>query len=747
MGNLNRVKKIFFVKAFSFIFLSLITIQSYSQVNHWETVVYNSDTWDYFIGTSNPGNSWYTTSFNSTAWPKGSGGFGYGDGDDNTITGLTPSVFTRIDFNIVDTSTIAKALLNMDYDDSFVAYLNGVEIARSNIGSLGVVPLYNALANGNHEAVMYSGGNPESYTIQKNVLSQLLVPGNNVLAIEVHNVNGTSSDLSCISFLSLGITNSTINYGNTPTWFVAPFDFYSSNLPIITIDTYDQPIVDDPKIPAEIGIIYNGQGLTNLVTDYPTEFLGPVMIEQRGETSQGFAKKSYLFETVDSLGQDKDVKFLNFEMEEDWVLYGPYSDKTFLRNILTMKIGREMGSYHSRTRAVEVVLNDEYRGVYVLMEKIKRDKKRLDISKMTIEDTSGVELTGGYIFRIDKGVYDGWNSAYDVPDNPGTKRYFQYVYPKETDIQIQQEDYIKSYVDSFEVALASPLFHHPSGNRYNDFIEFRSFFDFFIINEVANNIDGFRLSSYFHKEKDSKDGLLHAGPFWDFNLAYGNGDYCEGWQTNNWQYLGCGQSSTFWWERFLEDTMYTRGLRCRWDELRQTTLSTPYLMNFIDSMQVELDPAASRNYIEYPVLGAYLWPNPPPWYSTYGGEVDDMQVWLTNRLNWLDNNMPGISSNCDDFIPIEPDTTLALSKKLEPLVASLKVIPNPVTDRATIFVRSEGKEQYLELYNSLGMLLQKTAIFNGGTFELKRDGLPSGVYILKAYSEQEVVGISKVVFK
>lgn len=722
--------------------LIICTLQSfigYSQTNHWETVVYGNDIGKYHIGNTDPGNNWFNTSFNDASWPSGKGGFGYGDGDDSTNTGATVSVFSRTHFNIVDTSKISRAILHVDYDDGFVAYLNGVEIARSNIGSISTPPLYNDFANSNHEAVLYTGGTPEDFLIDKSVLNSLLVDGDNVLAIEAHNVTNTSSDLSSITYLTLGITDATTNYGTPPFWFFPPKEFYSSNLPIININSFNQPIVDDPKVLADFGIIYNGSGQINYKTDAPNEYSGDIMIEIRGESSQSFNKKSYAFETVDASGLDMDTSFLNFPSEEDWILYGPYSDKTFLRNVLAMKIGREMGSYNSRTRMVEVIVNGNYEGVYVMMEKIKKDKNRLDISKLAPIDIDSSQLTGGYIFRIDKGIYDGWYSNYDVPANPGNKMYYQYVYPDQDIIQPEQKDYIENYVDDFENALANQSFYNNDGKRYNEYIHFNSFFDFFLINEISNNVDGFRLSSYFHKNRDTKDGLLHAGPFWDFNLSFGNGDYCEGWKTNVWQYEECGQYGPFWWERFIEDTMYTRGLKCRWEELRQTTLETSYLMDYIDSMQTTLDSASLRNYDLHPILGTYVWPNPFPYYATYDEEVDDMQDWLTARLIWLDNNIPGIASNCDDFLNEGPNNIAKLK------ISHLDIYPNPASTQTIVYLKSEGKSQHIEIYNAIGRFIMETESFLGSTFTLNVSELENGLYVIKTYSDNRVIGISKMI--
>jgi hypothetical protein len=153
-------------------------------INHWETAVFKTDTWRYFIGTSDPGQDWKSLSFDDNLWPVGPGGFGYGDNDDNTEIPQCISVFLRIKFNITDTSLIRSAVLNIDYDDGFTAYLNNKEIART--GLTGINPSFDQLAV-DHEARMYSGGEPESFLLSREDLEKILLNGDNILAVELCN--------------------------------------------------------------------------------------------------------------------------------------------------------------------------------------------------------------------------------------------------------------------------------------------------------------------------------------------------------------------------------------------------------------------------------------------------------------------------------------------------------------------------------------------------------------------------------
>ena len=142
--------------------------------------------------------------------------------------------------------------------------------------------------------------------------------------------------------------------------------------------------------------------------------------------------------------------------ENDWILYAPYSDKSLIRNFLTFYLGNKLDRYNTRTKYCELVLNGDYKGIYILMEKIKRDKDRVDIARLNKSDIAGDELTGGYIVKIDKfsPAYDKyWISNYSTIG--GDRLYFQYHYPKYEDMSNEQLDYIKYFIDDFENSLYS----------------------------------------------------------------------------------------------------------------------------------------------------------------------------------------------------------------------------------------------------------------------------------------------------
>ena len=235
--------------------------KSYSKYpSHWETLVKAEEDWKYSPGSFSISQDWNTNNFNDQSWLLGQGGFGYGDNDDNTIiSSNTISIFLRKTFDIQDINDISHLLLHADYDDGFVAYLNGTEIMRSNNFNT-FFPSFNTTTNNDHEAVLYSGGIPEYKLLSFDDVSDLLVQGDNLLAIQVHNSSYTSSDLSSNFFLSAGIISSNTNYQSLPSWLVPPTVHMHSNFKLsngepVIISSMSGNISDSISIPNDL---FNG---------------------------------------------------------------------------------------------------------------------------------------------------------------------------------------------------------------------------------------------------------------------------------------------------------------------------------------------------------------------------------------------------------------------------------------------------------------------------------------------------------
>lgn len=724
------------MKVQNYLFLLFFFTQFiYAQIDHWETVVFAEDDWKYREGASNISDDWINLGFNDNSWLEGEGGIGYGDDDDNTIITQTASLYMRRTFTIEDLSKIDLVAFHADFDDGFVAYLNGVEIARSNIE--GNPPEYDAWASDYREAEMYQGGLPIAFANQQPPLNE----GENVLAIQTHNYDGgNSSDLTTLYWLSLGINDGSNDYAPTPEWFTPPTfvsNEFNTPLPVLQINTNGNAIYTDALM-GEMGIVWNGEGNDNYSLGTPNEFLGNVSVKKRGQTSLVLMPKNgYAIETKDAAGEDMDTSFLNFPTEEDWILHGPYSDKTLMRNVLTMQLAQRMGQYASRTRYVELMVNGQYEGIYVLMEKIKRDKNRVDIATLNPEDISGDELTGGYVFKLDKGEID-WYSDYNMQNNSSEKLHFSHVSPKRDKIQAEQAAYIEAYVDSFENAIASTILSY-GGKRYDEYIDLESFVDHFIISEVSKNVDGYRLSTYLFKDKNSKDGRIKAGPVWDYNIAYGNADYCYGPTTDDWAYFeDCSSQNPFWWSKMFQDEVFITTLKCRWEEHRAGPLNQDSIFALISKNSAIVSPALDRNFERWPVFGEYVWPNAII-SESYPQSVNYLRSFIAGRLDWLDENMLG---DCPTMTFIE-----------EPSIkTSFKIYPNP--SKGTLNLRydsSSADNAQVSIVNIYGQnlysqtLSTNTADQTTNLQKIDIHNIPAGTYFLKLVENQETKVVERFV--
>ncbi len=524
-----------------------------------------------------------------------------------------------------------------------------------------------------------------------------------------------------------------VTFGNHP---AHPFKFTSSNLPIVVINTFNQSIPDEPKIDAHMGIIYNGAGVRNYMTDPFNNYNNKIGIEIRGSSSQSFPQKSYGFETRDASNVQKDTIILGMPTENDWILYAPYDDKTCMRNILTYYIANKMGHYASRTKLCELVINGQYQGIYVMMEKIKRDSSRVNISKLNPGDTTGSQLTGGYIFKIDRTDGDGsfWTSSYQSSN--GNDINFVYVYPKTTDIETPQKNYIKACVDTFENVLNSSYFADPLIG-YRKYADENSFIDYFIVNEASLNVDAYRLSTFLYKNKITHGGKIFAGPVWDYNLAWWNANYCNADLYTGWAYqlnsiCGSPWEVPFWWDKLLQDPVYASDLQCRWISLRQNVLSIATLNNVIDSIAGYLSEAQVRHFEAWPILGAYTWPNPSPIATDYAGEIANMKSWINDRFTWLDANMPGVC------------TVHANSGQLTE--SSVMIYPNPFNTSTTISFNEEQKNIVISIKDVFGKEIYSKK-FTGKKLIIDKGEMQAGVYFVQITDEKKNVCNRKIVIE
>ncbi len=416
---------------------------------------------------------------------------------------------------------------------------------------------------------------------------------------------------------------------------------WSSNLPIVVLMQHNLPITGGDKTPASMILIdREADGRARLAG--PTTLHTRVDADIRGSSSQTFPQKMYGVELRTEWNGNRDEDLLGMPVDHNWILYAPYGEKTLMRNVLAYQLSENMGRWAPRTRYVELFLHSgtgsvsqtHYAGVYVLVERVKWGEHRVDITQLTPNDTSEPDITGGYIIRKDR-LNEGESGF-----RPVSNHQMAYYRPSEAELTTSQKNYIRNYVNQFENALYGSNYRDP-GAGYAAYIEPDSFIDHFLITEYLKEIDGYRLSTFLHKDRGGK---LVMGPVWDFNISSGNADYVNGWSPYGWYHIdlqnGCYPDCGIrnWYSRLLTDPDFVQKMRYRWWELRRGVFSPEAINGMISSNAQALAEAQVRHYQKWPILGVKVWPN---WYvgPTYDSEVTWMRNWLMTRMSWMDSQM------------------------------------------------------------------------------------------------------------
>jgi hypothetical protein len=291
--------------------------------------------------------------------------------------------------------------------------------------------------------------------------------------------------------------------------------FTNSNLPIVIIETANgEEIPDDPRIFGAMKIIQRPDGARNFLCDADTEgfldYSGTISIETRGSSSQTLPKKPYGLSTLsDDRTENDNVKLLGMPKENDWILNSFAFDDSMMRDFISYTMAREMGQYAVDLKYCEVIVNGDYRGLYALSEKIKRDGDRVDIAKLADDENTFPEVTGGYIIQTDRPDEDDPEAWY----NNGAG----YINEKPNSDDITSEQ--SSYIESVFLSLDQTAQNSDIISGYPSVIDVPSFVDYMLVAEIASNVDAYALSTYYHKDRGGK---LRAGPVWDYNLTYGN---------------------------------------------------------------------------------------------------------------------------------------------------------------------------------------------------------------------------------
>jgi hypothetical protein len=388
-----------------------------------------------------------------------------------------------------------------------------------------------------------------------------------------------------------------------------------------------------------------------------------------------------------------------------------------MRDVLGYELSNKMGRYATRTRFVEVFVNEtggrlsqrDYVGVYVLEEKTKRGKHRVDIEKLRPEDETEPNVTGGYIFKKDhldtvqlndsnpggfprggpSRSFNYYSGPGGFPANPDGFRpasgnshqgegFFQrmagrlspksgqmfttsqgnqffYVEPQADEMTSKQKAWLTAYLNTFENVLYGNSFKDPKVG-YAAYIDPASFIDHHLLVEVTKNIDGFRFSTFYHKDRGGK---IKMGPIWDWNLSFGDANGKEGYLADSWYWPQLNDQQYTWFRRLFEDPDFGQRYVDRWGELRTNQFAVGNIHARIDELAADLSEAQARNFKRWRILGRSVWPNSYIGKS-FGDEVDWMKQWTQKRIEWIDQQFLAAPSFSVAAGPVERGSSLVL---------------------------------------------------------------------------------------
>lgn len=463
-----------------------------------------------------------------------------------------------------------------------------------------------------------------------------------------------------------------------------------SMLPIVVINTDgNATIVDNPRVLATMKIIYRGEGQRTYLTDQSNpaylNYNGRINIELRGSSSQATEKKQYGFSTLMAGNvTENNVSLMGMPSENDWVFNGMTWDTAKVRDFITYTLSRNIGEYATRTSYCEIIINGDYRGLYLLQEKIKPDKNRVNVLRITPADIYQPEVTGGYITKADKDTGgdpvawwmtqpNGWGVAYihDLPTpDMVTSEQNTYIY--------NQFNFLATTSYNHDMAVATGI---PS------VIDIPSFIDHMLITELSSNADGYQYSTFFHKDRNGK---LRAGPLWDNDLTYGNDLFLWGYdrsKSNIWQFHNMeNDGSRFWWDLF-STPLFKCYMSKRWNELipSEKPLNLTVIDNLIDHTSASISEAVGREYNRWGIR------------NNFSYEISRMKTWLASRITWMTSNL-GSYSGC--------------SNVYKPGLVITKINYHPL---ATIQYPNPDDLEFIEILNNGTSIADLTGIYFSGT--------------------------------
>ncbi|HHT22205.1 MAG TPA: T9SS type A sorting domain-containing protein [Bacteroidales bacterium] len=405
-----------------------------------------------------------------------------------------------------------------------------------------------------------------------------------------------------------------------------------TNLPTFYINTVDNaPIVSKEE--------YVSGKLTIVSSDETENFADSTEIRGRGNSTWGMPKKPFRIKLY------KKASLLNRPAKEkSWVLLANYADKTLMRNAVAFKISQLVGlEFSPSARFVDVVLNGEFLGNYMMSDQIEMATGRVEVEKQKTSDVSEPEITGGYLLELD-------GFAYTEPVWFRTPKGVAVTvkYPKDDDINNEQYRYISNYTSEFENVLFSSNFTD-SEHGYRAYVDSATLINWYIACELTGNSDSF-WSTYVYKKRN--DPRFYFGPMWDYDIAFNN-DYRLGDATEKLMREHAHEPKT-WIRRFWEDPWFQNAVNDRWKQLVENGIEQQ-LLDYINETQALLQQSQAKNYEKWPTLNQTVYREVYT-FETYDEGVDYLKSYVSARVAFLNEafkSSSGEEPEIKDFIPEE----------------------------------------------------------------------------------------------
>lgn len=670
---------------------------------------------------------WFTLRFPDAAWIPATMGLGYEYGSGyqghfnfdvgELLVGQSTGLYARTRFEVEDPPRFQTLHLHMKFDDGFVAYLNGVEVARA------LAPealTWNAAATTSHDDSAALAG--VDYDLTSHL--HLLRSGENLLALHGLNSSVNSSDFLLSptleatlameptanrGFLSeaspggpnTGVLRYTVGFSQPTGLYETGFQLslqvveapeleirytldgtipsaqngwvyqdpinvaantgiraavfidgqistiseahyfltdtsmqsFSSDLPLLIGYSFGvEPTSTRDFVPVALSILEpEGGGRTRM--DSRQNYHGCADLHLRGNNSAAGStpKKQMKLSLCTADNENRNVELLGMPADEDWILINPGNhDRSRLNNPIMFELGWACGEpWVSRYRFVEVFINtdggdrsrldyaSDYRGIYILAERIKVHEDRVNIAKMTPVDNSVPALTGGYIFKMDERCDSDEicftspmiQSTYEGP--PRTSRRIVFDTPDQEKLTPEQFDWMTNYLTRLETVLNSNNFRDPN-TGYQAYLDRDSWIQMHLLHSAVNNVETSRKSIYYYKDRLDR---LKGGPLWDFD--WGMNKY----GTSGWPFA----YKDNWWGPLFEDPDFQMLWEDRWFALREEILSDAAMVSLIDALGAEIREAWVRD--------AARWPS---YAQDYDREMDQLKTWFQQRFAWID---------------------------------------------------------------------------------------------------------------